>query len=273
VIRRSARAVVRAMRAYPVLLRIGLAEAIAYRAEMFVWMLSMTMPLVMLALWSAVAESGSIGRFGQDTFTAYFLGTLVVRQLSGSWVVWEMIYQIREGTFSMRLLRPIHPLVALSAESFAAVPMRAFLTSPIIFLVIGITDGEHLVAGTHDTICFFLSMFGAWLLNFSISAIIGTLAMFLQSTMAIWDVWMGSFMLLSGYLVPLELFPPWLERTARVLPFAYLQSVPVEILAGLRTGVAAEQALFAQWAWVAGVLLILSLLWRRAVRHYEAFGG
>ena len=267
------RAVLRAVRAYPVLMRIGLAEAVAYRAEMFVWMLSMTMPLVMLALWSAVAESGAVGRFGQSTFTAYFLGTLVVRQLSGSWVVWEMIFQIREGTFSMRLLRPIHPLVALSAESFAALPMRAFLTSPIIIMVIGITDGEHLVSGSHDTICFFLSMAGAWLLNFTVSAIIGTLAMFLQSTMAIWDVWMGSFMLLSGYLVPLELFPPWLERFARISPFAYLQSVPVEILTGLRTGVAAQQALGYQWAWVGGLLVVLSLLWRRAVRHYEAFGG
>lgn len=267
------RAIVRALRAYPTLLRIGLAEAIAYRAEMFVWMLSMTMPLVMLALWSAVAESGSIGRFGQSTFTAYFLGTLVVRQLSGSWVVWEMIYAIREGTFSMRLLRPIHPLVALSAESFAALPMRAFLTSPIIILVIGITDGEHLVSGTGNTLLFFAAMAGAWLLNFTISAIIGTLAMFFQSTMAIWDVWMGSFMLLSGYLVPLELFPAWLERFARISPFAYLQAVPVEILTGLRAGQAAQVAVLAQWMWVAGMMIVLSFLWRRAIRHYEAFGG
>lgn len=267
------RAILRALRAYPTLLRIGLAEAVAYRAEMFVWMLSMTMPLVQLALWTAVSQAGPIGRFGQSTFTAYFLGTLVVRQLSGSWVVWEMIYAIREGTFSMRLLRPIHPLVALSAESFAALPMRAFLTSPIIILVIGITDGEHLVSGTPDTVCFFLSMLGAWLLNFTVSAIIGTLAMFLQSTMAIWDVWMGSFMLLSGYLVPLELFPRWLERAARISPFAYLQAVPVEILTGLRSGALAREALLYQWLWVGGMMILLSLLWRRAIRHYEAFGG
>lgn len=267
------RALWRALRAYPTLLRIGLAETVAYRAEMFVWMLSMTMPLVMLALWSAVAEDGPIGRFSQSTFTAYFLGGLVVRQLSGSWVVWEMVYAIRQGTLSLRLLRPIHPLIALSAESFAALPMRAFLTSPLIFLVIGITDGEHLVSGGANIALFFASMLGAWLLNFSISAIIGTLAIFLSSTMAIWDVWMGCFMLLSGYLVPLELFPTWLETFARVAPFAYLQAVPVEILTGLRAGPAAESAVIAQWSWVLGLLVVLSLLWRKATRHYEAYGG
>src|SRR5438874_2580535 len=37
------------MRAFPTLMRIGFAEAVAYRAEMFVWILATTMPLVTLA--------------------------------------------------------------------------------------------------------------------------------------------------------------------------------------------------------------------------------
>ena len=46
----------RMLRAYPTLLRVGLAEAIAYRAEFLVWMLATTMPLVMLAIMSAMAR-------------------------------------------------------------------------------------------------------------------------------------------------------------------------------------------------------------------------
>ena len=37
-------------RALPTLFRIGFAEAVAYRAEFFVWILSTTMPLIMLAI-------------------------------------------------------------------------------------------------------------------------------------------------------------------------------------------------------------------------------
>jgi ABC-2 type transport system permease protein len=36
-------------------LRIGFAEMVAYRAEFLVWILTTNMPLVMMALWSAVA--------------------------------------------------------------------------------------------------------------------------------------------------------------------------------------------------------------------------
>src|SRR5207248_1153487 len=105
----------RLWRAYPTLLRIGLAEAVAYRAEFIVWMLSMTMPLVMLALMSAVAREAPVGRFDQAGFVSYYLVTLIVRQMSGAWVVWEMVREIREGTLSLRLLRPLHPLAGYSA--------------------------------------------------------------------------------------------------------------------------------------------------------------
>ncbi|HVY49889.1 MAG TPA: hypothetical protein VHB21_28535, partial [Minicystis sp.] len=122
---RLGRGAIRAARAYPALLRVGFAEAVAYRAEMVVWLLTTTMPLVSLALWSAVADAGPVGRFDQRRFGAYFLATLLVRQLTGSWLVWELNQEIRTGTLSQRLLKPIHPLVAYSAENLAALPMRA----------------------------------------------------------------------------------------------------------------------------------------------------
>lgn len=74
----------RTLRAIPTLLKVGFAEAVAYRAEMVVWLLSTNMPLVMLALWTAVARDAPVGRFGQRDFVAYYLATLVVRLLTGA---------------------------------------------------------------------------------------------------------------------------------------------------------------------------------------------
>ena len=47
----------RTLKALPTLLRVGLAAAVAYRAELFVWLLSTNMPLVMLALWERAPRS------------------------------------------------------------------------------------------------------------------------------------------------------------------------------------------------------------------------
>ena len=99
----------RTLRALPTLLRIGFADAVAYRAELVVWLLSTNMALVMMALLTAVARDGPVGRFGQRDFVAYYLATLVVRLVTGAWVVWEANLEIRQGTLAFRLLRPIHP--------------------------------------------------------------------------------------------------------------------------------------------------------------------
>ncbi|RYE90856.1 MAG: ABC transporter permease, partial [Myxococcales bacterium] len=88
------------VRALPTMVRVGLQEALAYRAELLVWILSTTLPLVMLALFSAVAREAPIGRYGPGEITLYFLVTFGVRQLTGSWVAWQMNLEVREGKLS-----------------------------------------------------------------------------------------------------------------------------------------------------------------------------
>ena len=95
------------LRAFPTLMRIGFADALAYRAEFLVWVLAYTMPIIMLALWSEVAREAPVGRFGEREFQAYFLCTLMVRLVTGAWVVWEMNTEVRQGTLQKRLLRPV----------------------------------------------------------------------------------------------------------------------------------------------------------------------
>jgi ABC-2 type transport system permease protein len=264
-------ALYRVLRIYPTLLRVGFAEAVAYRAELLIWMLTTTMPLVSLALWSAVASAMPVGRFTQQGFAAYFLATLVVRQLTGSWLVWEMNQEIRSGALSRRLLKPIHPLLAYSAENLAALPMRALLSVPVALILLFTL--ERPPAGAGPVLLFLLSLLGAWLINFFTMALIGSLAFFLESSTAIFELWLLAFMLLSGYLIPLELFPPALYAAARALPFRYTVAFPVELITGMLAGEAALHDLAVQWAYVIGAGSLALLAFRAGIRRFSAYGG
>lgn len=266
-------AVRRAIRAYPTLLRVGFADAVAYRAEMVIWMLSTTMPLVSLALWSAVADAAPVGRFTQRAFAAYFLATLVVRQATGSWLVWELNQEIRTGTLARRLLKPIHPLIAYSAENLAALPLRALIAAPIAIAALIAIDPAGLPRDATTLALFAISLLGAWLINFFTMALIGSFAFFLESSSAIFEIWMVAFMLLSGYLVPIELFPPAARALARALPFRYTLAFPVELCTGLLRGRAALADLAIQWAYVAGTAIAALFTFRAGVRRFSAFGG
>jgi ABC-2 type transport system permease protein len=263
----------RAARAYPALLRVGFAESVAYRAEMLVWMLTTTMPLVSLALWSAVAEAAPVGRFTAARFAAYFLATLVVRQVTGSWIVWEMNQEIRSGALSRRLLKPVHPLITYSAENLAALPLRAALALPVTVVALVLVEPGGLPATPLRITALLVSLLGAWLINFFTMAMIGTLAFFFESSTAVFEIWLVAFMLLSGYLVPLELFPPWLRDVSTALPFRYTLAFPVELLTGMLDDRAAVHDLAVQWIYVAGSGAAALAGWRAGIKRFGAYGG
>jgi ABC-2 type transport system permease protein len=264
---------VRTLRTIPTLLRVGFAGAVAYRAEFLVWLLSTTMPLVMLALWSAVAREAPVGRFGQKDFVAYYLATLVVRLLSGAWVIWELNMEIRQGTLAFRLLRPIHPLVTYACDNVAALPLRILISLPVAIGLLVWAGGGRL---THDPVVitlFPLMVIGAWLITFLAMSIVGSLAFYIDSAGSLFEVWMVLFGVFSGYLIPLALFPAWVGALARFLPFRYMLAAPVEAIIGMQGRGRVLFELGVQWIFVAVLFLGARVAWRRGVKRFAAFGG
>jgi ABC-2 type transport system permease protein len=263
----------RALAALPTLLRVGFAESVAYRAEMLVWLLSTTMPLVMLALMTAVAREAPIGRFGEADFAAYYLAALVVRLNTGAWVVWEVNFEVRQGTLAFRLLRPIHPLVHFACENVGAMPLRVLISLPIVGVAIWAVGVERF---THDPVLlavFPVAVIGGWLITFLVQAMIGALAFRFDNSSALFELWLGLYALLSGYLVPLELFPGWLHAIVRWLPFRYMLSFPVELALGMTDRAGALASLAVQWTFVAALALSARGAWRAGLRQFAAFGG
>ena len=263
----------RVLKMYPALLRVGLAEAVAYRAEFVVWMLTTTLPLVMLALWTAVAREGAFQGFTRDDFIAYYLATYVVRTVTSSWVVWEMNHEIRTGSLSMRLLRPIHPFLAYSAEHLAAIPLRALIALPMAAVLLITTSAERLVRDPVLIALLPVILLGTWLITFLAMLLIGTLGLFMERSIAVFEVWLGVFALMSGYLMPLKFMPGWLRGVSSWLPFRYMLAFPVELGIGMLPRDEGLRQLATQWTWVAVLFLGVVVLWRAGLRRFEAYGA
>ena len=261
-----------ALKAYPQLLKTGFAEAVAYRAEFLIWMFATNMPLVMLALWSAVARGGPVGPYSQRGFAAYYLASLLTRLLTGSWVVWEMTMEIRQGTLALRLLRPIHPLLAYSAENLAAVPLRGIIAIPVVSFMLYGMRGE-LAQHASSWLLLGPALLGSWLLTFLVMALIGTMGLWFESAGSLFDAWLGISSVLSGYLIPLDLFPAAVRKIALVLPFRFLLSFPVELVLGKASGLHALQLLATQWGYCGVALIATHFVWRAGLKRYAAYGG
>ena len=261
------------LKAMPALLRIGLAETVAYRAEFIIWMLTTTLPLVMLGLWTSVAAEAPFRGFESKDFVAYYLAALIVRNVTGTWVAYQINEEIRSGSLSMRLLRPIHPFAGYAATHLSAIPLRALIALPVAVILLVTSAREVLADGALELALFGVSLAGAWVLTFAIMIAIGALAFWIQRSMGIFDVYMGVFAVLSGYLVPLPLLPGWIQDVAAHAPFRYMLSAPVEILIGQAKGEAALRLVGSQLAWAAGLTVIALATWRAGIRRYEAYGA
>jgi ABC-2 type transport system permease protein len=261
------------VRALPTLLRVGFADAVAYRAEFLIWVLAYTMPVIMMALWTQVAREAPVGRFGERDFQAYFLGTLVVRLVTGAWVVWEMNMEVRQGTLQNRLLRPVHPLLTYLTENIAAMPMRFVIATPIVLGALAWLGGSILSDDWLQLALVPITVFGAFLLNFLAMASIGTLALYWESSTAVFDLWLGLYTVFSGYVMPLELFPPWLRVWVDRLPFRAMLAFPVENALGMMPRAASLAQLGMQWMWIVVLLVVTNLLWRGGMKRFGAYGG
>lgn len=263
----------RTLRVLPTMLRIGFHEAMAYRAELLVWMLTTTMPLIMLPLWQAVAETGPVGGYDAQRFTAYFLYAFIVRQLTAVWASWTLNYEVVHGTLAMRLMRPVHPFWAYAVESVSALPLRLAIALPLAALVLWLTAARYVVTSPALALVGLLSLAGAWCISFCANVGIGALSLYTQSSIKLMDAWLAGYFVMSGYLVPLSLFPASIRALPDWLPFRYQLGFPVEVWSGALTLEQALPQLGAQWCWVALLALAAAAVWNRGLARFSAVSG
>ncbi len=265
--------IARTLRVLPTLLRVGVAETVAYRAEFLVWILTTTLPLVMLGLWTKVAEEKPFAGYTAAGFTAYYLSNLIVRNLTGSWVAWQVSEEIRLGSMSMRLLRPLHPMIAFAMSHLAAVPFRSVVALPVAIILLVSSGASALTTEPLQLALLVPSLVLAWLITFTTMFMLGCFAFFMTKSMSLMNLYFLLFSLLSGYLLPIPLLPWWIREPAEVLPFRFMLSAPIELMTLSLSLTEILSLLAGQLAWAVAMMLLALWTFRAGVRRFEAVGG
>ncbi len=125
---------------------------------------------------------------------------------------------------------------------------------------------------------------GIWLLfllSLSLACVVGFALRFCSGLVTFWlldsrgvdqmlTITIGFF---AGMLVPLSLFPSWLESIARALPFASMVQLPAEIYLGRHQGVQLLSVLAQQLFWAIALLGLGRWMLANATRRVVIQGG
>ncbi len=265
------------MRIALALLRIGFLDAVQYRIEAFIWFLfDLLPPIVMVYLWLAVYEErADVAGYSLDQMLGYYVGVLILTTLLTSHVEWGIAHDVRQGLLSALLLRPVSPWTHWFMDNLAWKGARGlFLTPSTLILIVALGGYLSLPRlSPLGVVLLIVSLVLAYLLCFTLKAILGMAAFWMTDVMGLIGVWEVLMLVLGGTVLPLELLPLPLQWIATVLPFKYIFAFPLTLGLGRLEPAEIWSGLVIQIAWLGIALLGARLAWRRAIRRYEAVGN
>jgi len=244
-----------------------------YRVMVVIWILTIVLPLIMLAAWLSIAKNGPVGGYDSTAFISYYLAALVVRNLTGMWFIWEMDSEMRLGALSFRLLKPMDPMIHFMALALSSKPLRLILLIPGCITALIWIPGLNWAVDPLSLLLFVASMVGGWMILFLMQYTIGLSGFWITRTLGINDAWFFMYSLASGYLVPLDLFPAAVRQILMYLPFRYTMSFPLDIFLGRITRWETLQGIAIQWIWAAAIFVVCRWVWARGLRRYSAVGA
>jgi ABC-2 type transport system permease protein len=229
--------------------------------------------LIMYAFWHAVYQNHSvIAGMNLSTMLTY----VVIAMLLGNYVAGvggQLSQNIRDGSVAIELMRPydlLHKLVALDLGRKVTGTIQNTLPMVVIAFVFLHINAPASVGGGF---LFVPSALLGVLLGAQVDLITGIVAFWTVNAWGVRILRDAILMFFTGSLIPINLFPSWLQTLGQFLPFQSMVYIPVSIYTGRLTGMHAVTAVLVQLAWLVGVYVAIRLIWSVAIRKVTIFGG
>jgi len=259
------------MHKYGLIFKLSLLDIFQYRVDFFLHTLKYaTMILMMAFVWTAVGRDNPSFGFNQNQIVSYFFFAAMLYSLSNFHPVY-IEEDIKLGALSRFLLKPLSPYLFYLSHEAANAVLETFL-KVVVMLPLLHLSGLSVVAGLPQVLVIILYLPVIFIFAFDLLTLISTLTFWLNEAWALrWSLTI-IFRLLSGILVPISLFPVFLQPLLMWLPFPYLAFIPIQLLLNnisLETGL---RGLGLLGCWTVGLHLFRLWLWKQGIKKYESVG-
>lgn len=246
------------------------AHMLEYRAEILLWALSGSLPLILMGVWIKAGESADFGLDSLD-FARYFFSIFLIRQFTTIWVIWEFEREVIEGKLSFRLLQPIDPVWHHVARHIAEKLTRIPFIVGLVVLFFSLYPEAAWLPSIREIGRCALATCLAFILRFAIQYTFSMFAFWLERATAIQQFWYLFYIFLSGMIAPIEVFPPAVKNIVLWTPFPYIMHFPAALLIGLPVNFA--RGVLIMLAWTSGFIILNRWLWRKGLKQYSAMGA
>jgi ABC-2 type transport system permease protein len=246
------------------------AYMLEYRAELLLWALSGSLPIILMGVWIKASTNADFGLESVD-FARYFITVFFVRQMTVVWVAWEFEGEVVEGRLSFALLQPIDPVWRHVAMHLSERLARMPFTIMLLVLFFGLYPNAFWLPSFSQVFLAAIAIIIAFILRFLIQYTFAMFAFWVERASAIEQFWFLLYLFLSGYIAPLDVFPPLMREIALWTPFPYVVHIPAALLIGLPVDI--PRSILVIIGWTTLFLVINRWLWYQGLKRYSGMGA
>ena len=225
--------------------RIAFLQILAYRLRYFTGIVTYLVNVtVYYFIWKALYQKGgTLQGFSFEEMITYVAVGWIIRTFYFNNVDREMANDILEGHIAAKLSRPVNyqamQISQAAGEASFRILMFTVPTGLMILLIYPVRAPASLTAAA----AFLLSLVFSFAIFAALNFIIGTCAVYLHSILSLIRAKYFLIEVLSGLIIPLTFFPPFLSRVSELLPFQHISYTPLMIYMGKIHGAALGFAL------------------------------
>lgn len=254
-------------------LKNGLQDATAYRVEFLFEILGAAFvpAAIQWVLWYALFKVGGaeeVAGMSYVDMVNYTLVSLLFTQIRGGDHDFELAEMIRSGGLSNYLLRPVGVIEFVYLRGLGPKILIAGFALAIGLVVgtwYGLSPGR-LIGGMG------LALIGN-IIHYQISAALAATSFAWEEAYSVLMVKNMIVSLLSGELIPLNLFPPSMQWIWKSTPFYLYVFGPTQYALGRWSHVEFLQQLGIAGIWLAVGWVLIRLTWGLGTKHYQSLGG
>jgi len=250
-----------------------LVNSLAYPAEL-VWrsLAILLFMLVFTSLWRATYNSSGDPILAGLTLkdVIWYLMMAETIELARPRFSRTIAESVRDGSIAYLLNKPydfiLYQMAVNGGDTVFRVLLNAALGGALVWGLVGAPPGLP------GWLMALVALFGAWMINFCLTALIGLSAFIVEDVAPFEWIYQMLIFVLGGMLIPIDFYPAWLQGIARALPFSSMMYAPARLFIDPDMSTLI-QLLGNQLIWVLILGGLLSLFYRLGTRRLAINGG
>ena len=268
------------IRRYVPFMKAGVQNLVVYRLNFLGFVIGgLIYCFVMFYLWKAVFNANGGGvfmGFSMTDMVIYLFLSNTTAQLIYSSVSGDVAEEIKDGSISMRLVKPVNTDLSYMFTELGTTLMKVVVL--LLPMVIGLEVYRTCITGTFmfsapNFLLYLVSAVLAYLISFRVNLCFGFIAFYVKNLWGFNILKESLLGFLSGSMIPLAFMPEPLRVCLEYLPFSSMNYTPVMIYMGRYSAQELIFRLAVQAVWAVIIYGISKLVWIGAVKKLCVQGG